>query len=427
MISTAAPTSPSNLGSFRRRSTCRACEGGRLELVLSLGPTALANAFLDSPSEFDSEAVYPLDVYYCESCSLLQLTDVVDSQVLFDQYIYVSGTSDTVAKHNRALALRTVQSRQLGSADLVVEIASNDGSLLKCFRSHGVQTLGVEPAGNVAALARRDGVDTMTRFFSSELSREIREERGPASVVICNNVLAHVDDVRDFLDGCRTLLSDDGLLIVEVPYVRDLLEGIEYDTIYHEHLCYFSVTTLAQLISASGLSVQRVERIPIHGGSLRVYSRRATSPETRSDEVEAIIDGERRDGLARIDTYEGFAKSVAESREATVELLSELGRLGARVAGYGAPAKGNTLLSYCGITPALLPYTVDKNPWKVGKYTPGTHIPVLSASVIDERRPDYLFLLAWNFADEIMRQQADFVRRGGKFIVPVPQPRVLTA
>jgi hypothetical protein len=456
-------TSGRRLGPFRHRETCRGCESRNLERVLSLGPTALANAFLRSADLFDEElvypldvhvCVYPLDVHVCVECSLMQLLDVVDAAVLFGEYIYVSGTSETVRAHNAALAQHLTDRRGLQEGDLVVEIASNDGSLLKCFRECGTRTLGVEPAKNIAELARSDGIVTISRFFDSDLASEVHAEHGPVSVVVANNVLAHVDEPRDFLQGCRILLEGgDGLVVVEVPYVRDLLDRVEYDTIYHEHLSYFSVTTIFRLMSEAGLTVQSVEHIPIHGGSLRICANPSSEAGLTVQSVEHIpihggslricakpsrpgegspvgvlelLEAEEKAGLTRLETYELFERQVEESRQATLRLLDSLRGSDAAVAGYGAPAKGNTLLNYCGITTDLLPYTVDRNPLKVELFTPGAHIPVLPYSVLSERRPDCLFLLAWNFAEEIMRQESAFADRGGKFILPVPLARMVT-
>jgi hypothetical protein len=420
-------TSGRRLGPFRHRETCRGCESRNLERVLSLGPTALANAFLRSADLFDEELVYPLDVHVCVECSLMQLLDVVDAAVLFGEYIYVSGTSETVRAHNAALAQHLTDRRGLQEGDLVVEIASNDGSLLKCFRECGTRTLGVEPAKNIAELARSDGIVTISRFFDSDLASEVHAEHGPVSVVVANNVLAHVDEPRDFLQGCRILLEGgDGLVVVEVPYVRDLLDRVEYDTIYHEHLSYFSATTIFRLMSEAGLTVQSVEHIPIHGGSLRICANPSRPGEGSPVGVLELLEAEKKAGLTRLETYELFERQVEESRQATLRLLDSLHSSDAAVAGYGAPAKGNTLLNYCGITTDLLPYTVDRNPLKVELFTPGAHIPVLPYSVLSERRPDCLFLLAWNFAEEIMRQESAFADRGGKFILPVPLARMVT-
>ncbi|MFN2399243.1 MAG: class I SAM-dependent methyltransferase [Gemmatimonadaceae bacterium] len=409
----------------RLRSTCRSCGEGDLSLVLSLGSTPLANSFLRSRTEFETEKSFPLDLYYCETCSLVQLLDVIDPEVLFRNYIYVTGTSDTIAAHNVRYADTIAELLQLGPADLVVEVASNDGSLLRCFKKHHVRTLGIEPATNIADQARAVGVETLNRFFDRSTARDVRDSHGPAKALIGNNVLAHVDEVRSFLSGCRDLLTHDGLAIFEVPYLGEMLERLEYDTIYHEHLSYFSITALLRLCDYVGLSVVRIDRVPVHGGSIRVYAARREHKGEHAGQVLEMSAGETADGLTSRSRYDRFGSDVAESRRALVALLENLRSDGETVAGYGAPAKGNTLLNYCGIDVGQLPYTVDKNPLKVGMYTPGSHIPVLPVSTILERRPDYVLLLAWNFADEIMRQQQAYRDLGGRFIVPVPRAAVV--
>lgn len=402
-----------------KRTTCRACEGTRLIRFLELGQQPLANAFLASADEFGAEAAYPLDVYFCESCSLVQLLDVIDPAVLFGNYIYVTGTSDTIAHHNAAYARTVTELLGLGPHDLVVEAASNDGSLLKAFRALGVRTLGVEPAANLAALARRDGIETETRFFNSDTARDLSESYQRAKAVIGNNVLAHVDDTIDFLRGARHLLDAGGMVIFEVPYLAELIDRLEYDTIYHEHLCYFSMTALQRLCESAGLGIARVDRVPVHGGSLRVY---AAVRNGHAAGAMRLAEAERQAGLDSIDRYHRFASEVARSRELLRNLLCRLRSEGRSIAGYGAPAKGNTLLNYCGIDTALLPYTVDKNERKVGLYTPGMHIPVRPVSALIEEQPDEVLILAWNFAAEIMSQQQDYRARGGRFITPVPRP-----
>jgi SAM-dependent methyltransferase len=409
----------------RRRSTCRICDGDRLHLVLSLGHTPLANAFLRAPAEFESESKYPLELYVCETCTFLQLLDVVAPEVLFRHYIYASGTSDTIAAHNKALAAAVVTQLSLGPDDLVVEVASNDGSLLKRFREHDTRVLGIEPASNIAQMARDAGIDTVDEFFSSDTAHRVRAARGPASAIVANNVLAHVDDPRDFLRGARSMLRPGGAVIVEVPYVGELLERLEYDTVYHEHLGYFSIHAFLALAEAAGLSIERVDRVPVHGGSVRVWFRDRDDAPNHGATALSMVEEERAAGLHTIARYRQFGAQVEGNREALRRLLQQLVNTGKTIAGYGAPAKGNTLLSYCGIDARLLPYTVDKSPLKVGLFTPGTHIPVLPVSTLAERRPDYVLVLAWNFADEIMRQQADYRASGGRFILPIPQPVVV--
>jgi hypothetical protein len=313
----------------------------------------------------------------------------------------------------------------LTADDLVVEVASNNGQLLKCFKRRGVLTLGIEPADNIATIARADGIETIGEFFDSSVAQDVRAAYGPAKAVIGNNVLAHVDKTRDFLLGCRCLLAPDGLVIIEAPYLRDLLNNLEYDTVYHEHLCYFSVTSLMHLCDAVGLSLVKVEHVPVHGGSLRIYAGCQGSSRGHAPEVLQLADEERAIGMSTFATYEKFAADVHKSRQELLDLLSEIRRAGKSVAGYGAPAKGNTLLNFCGIDVGSLAFTVDKNPLKVGLYTPGTHIPVQPVSAVLEKQPDYLLILAWNFADEIMQQQAEYQQRGGRFIIPVPKPKVV--
>jgi len=384
----------------------------------------LANAFLGKESEFATEKQFPLDLYLCETCGLVQLLDVIDPETLFRNYVYVTGTSTTMAAHNKAYAATVTERLGLGKDDLVVEVASNDGSLLRYFDSHGVRTLGIEPARNIARIAREAGIATVEEFFTSTLARELRDAYGSARAIIANNVLAHVDDTRDFLFGARTLLAPDGLLVVEVPWLGKLVANLEYDTVYHEHLCYFSLTALSQIYSAAGLSVVDVEHVSVHGGSLRVYASPAPR-ESGTASVANLLAEEAAAGLRNPSRLERFARDVSRQRSELRALLESLISDGKTIAGYGAPAKGNTLLQYCNITSTMLPYTVDRNSLKVGCFTPGTHIPVLPVDTLAVRRPDYLLILAWNFADEIMGQQAEYRAAGGRFIVPLPVPRII--
>lgn len=408
----------------RKRSTCRLCGGADLSLFLSLGPTPLANAFLRSPLEFGEERLFPLDVYFCGGCSLVQLLDVIDPEVLFRNYVYVTGTSTTVARHNLEYA-DTVGSL-IGSDKhpLVMEVASNDGSLLECFRSRGFDVLGIEPATNIARIAEERGIPTVNQFFNSGVARDVRRKYGPASAVAANNVLAHVDGLADFVNGFAELLAPGGMVTVEVPYLANLLEGVEYDTIYHEHLSYFSVTTVTRLFGDAGLSVFRIDRQSIHGGSLRVYATNRKGAVRHGEEILQMVAAEQAAGIPTLERCMQFARQVQANRGSTMALLKEISQTHT-VAGYGAPAKGNTLLNYCGIGPGLLPFTVDKNGLKVGSFTPGTHIPVMSLSSLRERQPDYVFILPWNFADEIIAQERAFLGAGCRFIVPVPEPRVI--
>ena len=410
---------------WHKRTKCRACGQEKLRPFIELGPTPLANSFLKSPAEFESELSYPLDVYFCEQCSLVQLTDVVDPKLLFGNYIYVTGTANTIVSHNQQYAETVVELLRLSGDDLVIEVASNNGSLLGCFRERGVRTIGIEPAENIAAMANADGIQTVNKFFNSANANEILREYGSARAVIGNNVLAHVDDTQDFLKGSKSLLSDDGLVIIEVPYLKEFVDLVEFDTVYHEHLCYFSITPLMRLCEAVGLSIIRVDRVPVHGGSIRMYAGQKEKYSRHAAAVIAMAEEEQNAGLTAFETFESFAEKTRNTRAKLRTLLNDLKAAGKSIAAYGAPAKGNTLLNYCGIDVGLLDFTVDKNPLKVGLYTPGAHVPVLPVSAVLERQPDYLLILAWNFAEEIMQQQSVFEAHGGKFIIPIPEPRII--
>ena len=408
-----------------KRVACRGCNQTKgLHPFLRLGNQPLANSFLKSPEEFVKEEKFPLDVYFCETCSLVQLVDVIDPSVLFRNYIYVTGTSDTIAEHNKAYAATVIEYLNIDDG-LVVEVASNDGSLLKCFQAQGVKTLGIEPAVNIAKMAREAGIETETDFFNFETARQIRESHGAADAVIGNNVMAHVDDTQDFLRGSKYLLKPDGLMIVEVPYLGEFMDRLEYDTVYHEHLCYFSITALLKLCDEVGLSIVRIDHVPVHGGSIRMY---AGSKEHYQKHAESVMNEaaeEVKSGLTGFDRYQQFANDVDANKDELVSLLSDLKQQGKSIAAYGAPAKGNTLLNFCGISTDLIPYTVDKSPLKLDLYTPGMHIPVLAVETLLERQPDYVLILAWNFAEEIMRQQQEYKSRGGQFIIPLPRPKIV--
>ncbi|HEV8523369.1 MAG TPA: class I SAM-dependent methyltransferase [Terriglobales bacterium] len=405
-----------------RRSRCRACDGTRLTMVLSLGEVPLANSFLCYEELRKPEMRVPLAIYFCADCALVQLLDVVEPQVLFSNYIYRTGTNQTIAQHNAALADSVIRELGLSAADLVIEIASNDGSLLQCFAQRGVRTLGVEPASNIAQIARTAGIDTIVDFFGPRSAPDIARQYGLASVVIANNVLAHVDATADFLEACKTILRPDGRLVIEVPYLVEMLDRLEYDTIYHEHLCYFAVQPLLRLFAKAGLALERIDRVPIHGGSLRLWARHADAS-GHSQAVLRMAQEECAAGLADVAAYCDFARRVAEHRDQLSGLLHRLKDQGSSIVGYGAPAKGNTLLCYCGIGNDVLAYIVDRSPLKVGLYTPGMHIPVVPVERLLQDQPDYVLILAWNFAEEIMKALSSFRDRGGHFILPIPEPR----
>jgi hypothetical protein len=404
-----------------RRTTCRLCGAECLAPVLDLSPMPLANGFLRSPEEFAGERRFPLLVSLCERCGLVQTPDVITPETLFQEYPYLSGISATMAAHHRAAAAAVIERAELGPGDLVVEIASNDGSLLDAFRAAGLTTLGVEPARNIAARARSRGVDTVARFFDRALAAELLEARGPARAVLASNVLAHVDDPVDFLAGCRTLLGRGGLLVLEVPWVADLLAGLAWDTIYHEHLSYFSAGALLAGAGAAGLAVERIEHLPVHGGSLRVWATPAAPGQGHHDAALAWSARERAAGVGDARRWQRFSADADASRRALVGRLGELRASGARIAAYGAPAKGNTLLNWCRIGPELVEFTVDRSPLKVGRYTPGMHLPVRPVEALADGKPDHVLVLPWNLLDEIVQQEAGLRALGTRFLRPLPR------
>jgi SAM-dependent methyltransferase len=401
---------------------CISCGATPLRPILSLGTTPLANALLRKENIAAPEPRFPLDLAFCERCAMVQITEFVPPAQLFSDYAYFSSFADTIVAAAKALAGRLASERKLGADSLVVELASNDGYLLQHYAAAGVPVLGIEPAANIARVANERGIRTRCEFFGLEYARRLAAEGLAADVVHANNVLAHVPDLNGFVAGIATILKPGGVAVIEVPYVRDLIEKCEFDTIYHEHLCYFSVSSLAPLFARHGLALASIERIPVHGGSLRLF----VSPSLERDQsVGKLLEEERAAGMLGADYYAGFAGRVARLRVELLALLAQLKGEGKRIAAYGASAKGSTLLNYFGIGGETLEYVVDRSTEKQGRYTPGTRLPIFAPSHLAEDRPDYLLLLSWNFLDEVLAQQAAYRAGGGKFIVPVPEVRVV--
>ena len=403
--------------------SCLVCGQADPVRFLDLGSVPLVNSFRRDARAAEAEPRYPLEVHRCRSCAHVQLGHSVSPKELFEDYIYFSGTSDAVVRHAGSLVELAGREVGLRGESLVVEIASNDGTVLKAFARIPVRVLGVEPARNVAAEARRQGIPTVSEFFTEAFAETVKREHGEADLVLARNVLAHVPDLRGFAAGIRAVLSPRGAAFIEVPYLKDLVEQLEFDTIYHEHLSYFSVRALDRLFAAAGLEVYDVERIRMHGGSLMVRLQRQGGGRPRRDSVRAFLDAEEKTGLLDAAGLESFARRVGALRDEIVGFVGGLRREGARVAGYGASAKGNILMSVCGITRAELEFIIDRSPYKHGFFTPGNAIPVRPVEELAESPIDCLFLLAWNFADEVIRQQQGFAQRGGRFAVPVPHPR----
>ena len=402
---------------------CRSCASERTIPVLSLGSTPLANALLVSP-EPSAEPTFPLEVVFCAGCSLVQLTETVPPDMLFGEYVYFSSFSETAVEHARRLSERLIEERGLGAGHLVMEVASNDGYLLQHYARRGVPVLGIEPARNIAAAAEARGITTRNAFFTAALARELAADGRRADVLHANNVLAHVPDLNGFVAGIATVLADTGIAVVEVPWVRELVRHLEFDTIYHEHLSYFSLTALAPLVERHGLVISDVEEVDIHGGSMRIWIRRGTAAD-RGPRVAALLEREQAEGVDRVEYYADFGSRVQRLGEALRSLLTRLKSAGHSLAAYGASAKGSTLLNCFGIGDDLLDFVVDRSTVKQGLYTPGTHLAIRSPEALLSERPDYVLLLTWNFADEILAQQAEYRRGGGRFIIPVPEPRVV--
>lgn len=405
--------------------TCRFCAAPLVRHFADLGMSPLSNAFLRADQLAEMEPFYPLTAYVCERCFLVQLPAVETPERIFSDYAYFSSYSDSWLEHARQYCQDMTARLGLDRESLVVEIASNDGYLLRNFVAAGIPSLGIEPAANVAEVARQNGIDTLVRFFGAETARALVAEGRRARLLLGNNVLAHVPDLNDFVAGLAMLLAPGGVVTMEFPHLMQLMRGNQFDTIYHEHFSYFSLLTVRQVFARHGLAIFDVAELPTHGGSLRIFARHADEGSDPGQRVVHLESVEREYGLDRLETYTRFAEEVRATKRALLTFLIRAREEGKRVAAYGAPAKGNTLLNYCGVRTDLVEFTVDRSPHKQGLFLPGTHIPIHGPERLRETRPDYVLILPWNLTEEIVAQMGDVREWGGRFVVPIPRLEVL--
>ena len=408
--------------SYVHKDQCRICKGTNLTRILALGDHPPVDNFL-TEAQIKDEKRYPLDVYFCGECNLVQLLDVVDEDELFHgDYAYFSSASKPLVEHFKSYA-EDLKNENLNEGDLVVDIGSNDGVLLQFFTDSS-RVLGIEPSSNVAEIAREKGIDTLDGFFTTKMAEEIVTKYGKAKVITANNVFAHIDDIDEIVRAVKILLADDGVFVTESHYLLDLVSKREFDTVYHEHLCYYSVKPLVHFFNRFDMEIADVRRVSTHGGSIRVYARLATG-ESVPDSVQALLTLEEQEGLHALSGFDSFQADVDDIQEKLVGLVRGFCSEGKVVTAYGAPAKGNTLLNFCGFTADDISYVTDTTPYKIGLLTPGSHIPVVSPDVLKTETPDYILLLAWNYRDFILEKEKDLRERGAKFIIPVPKVEIV--
>ena len=402
-----------------RRDNCRGCEGLELELVLSLKPSPIGDAYVKYENINNVQPNYPIDLYQCKSCGLAQLIDVIDPEILYGEYLYVTGSSSGLSEHFQAYADRIIERCELQLGALVVDLGSNDGTMLGCFKKRGMSVIGVEPAKHIADKATAIGVTSISKFFSVDLANEIATEYGFAKIITANNVFANIDNLMSWVSGINNLLAEDGVFIFESYYLADLVQNLVFDFIYHEHLSSFSVKPIQAIFQRSGLELVAVERVSTKGGSLRYYVQRPGGPIAKDGTVMEMLEFEERIGIYRKETFVAFAHKINRLKMKTINLLSEAKSKGKTIVGFGASITGTTLIYHFEIG-KYLDYLVDDNQAKQGRFSPGRHLPVYAASMLVERKPDYVIILAWRFAKEIISKNHEYVKAGGQFLIPIP-------
>jgi len=402
---------------------CRACGKAELSIFLDLGYTPIADRLVKQQQLSELEPSFPLEVAMCSGCGMVQILETVDPEILFSSdYPYFSSFSDYLLKHSKENVLDIIKRRELDENSLVVELASNDGYLLKNYVEHGIPVQGIDPADGPVKAANDIGVSTLHAFFTLNLAKELLAKGIRADVIHANNVLAHVADTNGFVEGIATLLKDDGIAVIEAPYCKDLIDNLEFDTIYHQHLLYVTVTSLDHLFRSHGLYLNEVKRLTLHGGSLRLYVEKV---ERADHSVKEMLAMEKREGLDSLSYYVDFSERVSNLKQSLFTLLTDLKAQGKSIAGYGAAAKGCTLLNYVGITNEMIDFIADRNHHKQGQYMSGVQIPIVDPTKILEDMPDYILILPWNVSKEILSQQAEYRKNGGKFIIPIPEPIIV--
>ena len=412
------------LDNYYRRTECRQCGSKDLSLAIQLSPTPLANAYLKTKDPQSQEKTYPLEVFFCNECKHVQLLDVVNPKILFENYVYVSGTSPVFVEH--FLNYAGFLNKNYCKEGLVIDIGSNDGTLLKCFKKYGYSVLGIEPADKIAKQAISDGIETIIDFFNPELAELIRKRRGLAKIITANNVFAHIDDPINFLKGIKALLcKEEGIFVFEVSYLKDVIENTYFDTIYHEHLDYHTLIPLKGLLERNGFEIINSICIDTHGGSLRVICKLKGANYPINNSVELLIENEKKLGLDSLETYKKFSKNIDDKGKNLKNILLKIKSQGKSIIGYGAPAKATTLMHHFGIGSELIDYIIDDSKWKHYLYTPGKNIQILPKDFIKSKKPDYILILAWNFASSIIKNNKDFKEKGGKFIIPLPNVEIV--